>query len=66
MNIQIVNLPIEYPAGETALVSLKWMRGANRYNNGATRYQNKHRIRLIMGWASAAKTEIKRPPEKLP
>ena len=59
MNIHIANLPIAYPAGETTLVSLKWLRGASRYNNGATRYQDKYRIRLIMGWAAAAKTVAK-------
>ena len=29
-------------------------------------FQNKYRTRLIIGWASTAKTEVKRLPEKLP
>jgi len=29
-------------------VSLKWFRGASRYNNGATRYGKKYLLRYIM------------------
>ncbi|MDB5206744.1 MAG: hypothetical protein JWR72_1819 [Flavisolibacter sp.] len=30
------------------LISLKWYRGANRYNNGATRYGRKYEFRYII------------------
>jgi hypothetical protein len=36
---------------EIALVNLKWYRGASRYNNGATRYKNKYKLRLILNKA---------------
>lgn len=36
-------------------VSLKWYRGANRYNNGATIYGKKYFIRLVMNWAQNRK-----------
>jgi len=29
-------------------VDLKWRRGANRYNNGATRYGKKYLLRVII------------------
>ncbi|SIT30214.1 hypothetical protein SAMN05421788_109163 [Filimonas lacunae] len=35
--------------GEEVMVSLKWMRGASRYNNGATRYGRKYHLRLVLG-----------------
>jgi hypothetical protein len=44
---------------ETTFVSLKWLRGANRYNNGATRYGRKYHLRLIMGWAGQRKLKCK-------
>jgi hypothetical protein len=28
---------------------LKWLRGANRWNNGATRFANKYLLRVIVG-----------------
>jgi len=37
--------------GEDLQVNLKWFRGANRYNNGCTRYGRKYHLRLVMGWA---------------
>ena len=37
------------------LVSLKWYRCANRYNNGTTRYGNKYRFHLIISWAKDRK-----------
>ena len=36
---------------EQVSVNLKWLRGANRYNNGATKYNKKYKLRLILGWA---------------
>jgi hypothetical protein len=36
---------------EDLLVNLKWFRGANRYNNGCTRYGRKYYFRLVMSWA---------------
>lgn len=32
--------------------TIRWLRGASRYNNGATRYGKKYQIRLVMGWAN--------------
>ena len=51
-------IPIHLPEGET-LASLKWLRGANRYNNGATKYGNKYFFRLVMGWAQNMKLKSK-------
>ena len=42
-------------ADEDVLVSLKWYRGANRYNNGATRYKNKYKLRFILSKAKSLK-----------
>jgi hypothetical protein len=53
------NIPIEGLSDRTELVSLKWLRGANRYNNGTTRYGSKYRLRLIMGWAGQRKIKPK-------
>ena len=53
------NIPIEGLINGTDLVSLKWLRGANRYNNGATRYGSKYQLRLIMGWAGQRKIKPK-------
>jgi hypothetical protein len=36
---------------EDTLVSLKWYRGASRYNNGAKKYKNKYKMRLILNKA---------------
>ena len=55
MDIHTANISIEYYEGKTTMVSLKWLRGGNRYNNGATRYLHKYRIRLVMGWAGTKK-----------
>jgi hypothetical protein len=43
---------------EDIWVSLKWFRGASRYNNGCTLYGKKYHLRWIMGRAKgfAAKT----------
>ena len=55
MDIHTANISIAYSEGKNTMVSLKWLRGANRYNNGATRYLHKYRIRLIIGWAATKK-----------
>jgi len=34
---------------ERLLVSLKWLRGASRYNNGGTVHKNKYRLRVVFG-----------------
>ncbi len=38
------------------VVTLKWFRGAGRYNNGATIYKQKYNLRLIL---SRAKEHLK-------
>ena len=60
MNIYENNIPIKYLKEEEILVSLKWLRGANRYNNGATRYGNKYSIRLFLNWAQDKKKSFKK------
>lgn len=47
MDINRENILIEYMKDETTLVSLKWLRGANRYNNGATIYGKKYLLRYL-------------------
>jgi len=42
-------------ADKKIFVSLKWYRGASRYNNGATIYGKKYFIRLVMSWAKKSK-----------
>lgn len=42
-------------ADKKIFVSLKWYRGAARYNNGATIYGKKYFLRLVMGWAQNKK-----------
>jgi hypothetical protein len=51
MDIHKKNITVRI-SGENVLVSLKWYRGANRYNNGPTRYKNKYRLRLILSRAT--------------
>jgi len=46
--------------GEDLLVNLKWFRGANRYNNGCTRYGRKYHLRLVMGWAKNMRSRVAR------
>lgn len=55
MDTKSNNILIEGLSDEATPVSLKWLRGANRYNNGATRYGRKYHLRLIMGWAGQRK-----------
>ena len=37
-------------------VDLKWYKGASRYNNGATRFENKYKFRFII---SSMKSQYK-------
>jgi hypothetical protein len=32
-------------------IDLKWYRAASRYNNGATLYGNKYKLRYLLGYA---------------
>ena len=59
MDTKSYNIPIEGSSKDITLVSLKWMRGANRYNNGSTRYGRKYYLRLVMGWAGQQKLKGK-------
>jgi hypothetical protein len=36
---------------DECLISLRWYRGASRYNNGATRFGNKYIMRFIIARA---------------
>ena len=42
-------------ASQLYQVSLKWFRGANRYNNGATKYGKKYNLRYIIHCAKDRK-----------
>ncbi len=55
MDINKSDIQIIVADGQRAFVSVKWYRGASRYNNGATKYGRKYQCRVIMGWASARK-----------
>jgi len=48
--IDVYKIVNEHPVtGEP--VNLKWCRSAGRYNNGATRYGNKYRLRYLVGYS---------------
>ena len=47
MNIREQNISVQI-IDEDVLVSLKWLRGASRYNNGATKYKRKHLFRYLI------------------
>ena len=49
MDIKRQNISVIYLNDENILVSLKWLRGASRYNNGATIYGRKYLLRLLLG-----------------
>jgi len=58
-NVNLKNIKINYPQNVGSSVNLRWYRGANRYNNGATRYKSLAmcriiRLRLIMSRAKDA------------
>lgn len=40
---------------------LRWYRGANRWNNGATRYGNKYLLRVILGQIAIFKINKQKP-----
>ena len=44
---------------EEHFVSLKWYRGASRYNNGATIYGNKYLLRLLIGRSKTKSSKLK-------
>ena len=49
MNVNIANIPVSLGKGTEVYVSLRWFRGASRYNNGGTNHKGKHQMRLILG-----------------
>lgn len=51
MNVNIANIPVSLRNGEATYVSLRWFRGASRYNNGGTNHKGKHLMRLLLGRA---------------
>jgi hypothetical protein len=51
MKIHEQNIRISYLNNEEKIVSLKWLRGASRYNNGATIYGKKYFFRFVMSRA---------------
>lgn len=53
------NTILEGFSEEPTPVSLKGIRGANRYNNGATKYGRKYLLRITIGWAAQQKLKEK-------
>lgn len=51
MDVKRTNISIALEQGDRTLVSLKWLRGANRYNNGSTLYSGKYQFRYLIGSA---------------
>ena len=51
MNINKTDKIISVGSEQSYSVNLRWFRGANRYNNGATRYKGKYKFRLFIGRA---------------
>ena len=51
MDVKKKNITISLIQGDQTLVSLKWLRGSNRYNNGSTRYNGKYKFRYLIGRA---------------
>jgi|GEM_PF-3323325 hypothetical protein len=49
MNVNIANILVSLGNGKETYVSLRWFRGASRYNNGGTNHKGKHQMRLILG-----------------
>jgi hypothetical protein len=49
MDVNIANIPVSLGNGENVYVSLRWFRGASRYNNGGTIHKGMHQMRLIFG-----------------
>jgi hypothetical protein len=49
MNVNLTNILVSLGDGEKTYVSLRWFRGASRYNNGGTNHQGKHKLRLLLG-----------------
>lgn len=59
MDTKSNNVLIEGLSKDATAVSLKWIRGASRYNNGATKYGRTYILRLIMSWAGQQKLKEK-------
>ena len=57
MRVQKQNMKISV-GNEDFLVSLKWLRGSGRYNNGATRFKNKYLMRMVMSRAKDSTAKI--------
>jgi hypothetical protein len=51
MDVKRTNIAISLVEGDRTPVSLKWLRGANRYNNGSTLYNGKYQFRYLIGRA---------------
>jgi hypothetical protein len=60
MNINTNNIRTDFINNEKQFVSLKWYRGASRYNNGATIYGNKYLFRQLIGRAKINSLRIKK------
>ncbi len=54
MNINKLTIPVTL-SGNDFEVSVKWFRGASRYNNGATKYGKKYNLRYFLHNASDRK-----------
>lgn len=49
MNVNIENIPVSVGNRENTYVSLRWLRGAGRYNNGGTNHKGRYFMRLVFG-----------------
>jgi hypothetical protein len=58
MNVNIANIPVSFGNGENTYVTLRWFRGASRYNNGGTNHKGRYLMRLVLG-------RVKQKPELL-
>jgi len=58
MNVNIANIPISLDNGKVVYRSLRWFRGASRYNNGGTIHGGKYRFRLLIGRAKQRKEMV--------
>lgn len=64
MDINKKKLEVQLNNGDKFLANLRWFRGANRYNNGATHYKDKYHFRFIIG--RAKQFSIKRSQDSNP
>ena len=49
MDINKKSIQVHLNSEDIRFVDLRWFRGANRYNNGATRYKGRHQFRFVIG-----------------